>query len=120
MSRHRKRGFTLIELLVGIAIDRMAFEAEQQILQSPHLTDKLVRQFLSEHSKLQPLPRMGDAIDVGERYMGLDAVQFVARNGAGSVGKALKMIEALSGAPIGEQHLVSIPFDEVPNKQADK
>ena len=94
VSRLAAQGVTMIEALVGIAIDSIAFNAATRVLQSPELTDEQARRFFKDLMQLPPLPTMASKIDVGERYMGLDAVQMLARTK--NMVQALKMISELS------------------------
>lgn len=94
VSRLTAQGVTMIEALVGIAIDSIAFNAATRVLQSPELTDEQTRRFFKDLMQLPPLPTMASKIDVGERYMGLDAVQMLARTK--NTVQALKMISELS------------------------
>ena len=94
VSRLTAQGVTLIEALVGIAIDSIAFNAATKVLQSPELTDEQIRRFFKDLMQLPPLPTVASKIDVGERYMGLDAVQMLARTK--NMVQALKMISELS------------------------
>lgn len=105
VSRHVGEGLTLIESLVAIAIDAIAFQAEVDILNSPKLTDDQAKRFLADLRLLRPLPPIAEKIDMGERYMGLDAVTALARHSEKhGLFKMLKMIDALSDANEG------IPF----------
>jgi len=99
VSRHVGQGLTLIECLVAIAIDGMAFQAEVHILNSPKLTDDQFERFTQDLKLLKPLPPIAEKIDVGERYMGLDAVTSLARHSdKHGLLKMLKMINSLSHA----------------------
>ncbi len=94
MSRLIATGITLIEELVGIALDGIAFNSAVDVLQSSELTDQQVRRYLADLLRLKPLPAMAGKIDVGERFMGLDAVQTLATQP--DLIKTLNLIDSLS------------------------
>lgn len=81
LGRLTTHGATLIESLVGIAISQIASNATLTYLAHADLTSKQAMEKLQE---LQSLPRvmpMADKIGVGERMMGLDALQMIRRGG---------------------------------------
>lgn len=84
------RGPTLIEGLVGIAIDTIACNAEIVFLAEADLKTDQIRKCLNDLRKLPPMPSFADKIDVCERFMFLDVVMMVERNG-------LKTLEGLAG-----------------------
>ncbi len=84
------RGPTLIEGLVGIAIDSIASNAEVVFLADADLKTEQIRKCLNDLRKLPPMPSFADKIDVCERFMFLDVVMMVERNG-------LKTLEGLAG-----------------------
>jgi len=75
------QGPTLIDGLVSITVDAMASQADAAVAQSGKLSAEQAAAFLAELDKLAPLPKMVDKIDVSERYMFLDCVAAVAREG---------------------------------------
>lgn len=97
IARLTGQGPTLIEGLVAIAIDSIAFQGATHILNSPKLTREQTAKFLADLKALPPMPLMADKIDVGERFMGLDAVTMLARHGhRKGLFKTLQIIQALS------------------------
>ena len=83
LSRLTGRGSTIVEMLVAIAIDGVACAGDRTLLAHGNLTAAQARQMRDDLQKLPPLPKMVDAIDVGERYMFLDSVQALADRGLG-------------------------------------
>ena len=77
------RGATLIEALVGIAIGQIASNSTQAYIEHAKLTPKQARARLKDLQDLPPLSPMADKIDLGERMMGLDAIQNIRRGGNG-------------------------------------
>jgi hypothetical protein len=76
---------TLIELLVGLAIDQVAIKASVAFLGHAKLTSKQVLACLEDLRKLPPMPIVADNLDLGERFMTLDAIMLVARHGMPSL-----------------------------------
>ena len=98
ISRLTAQGITLIEALVGIAIDGMAFETTLEILNSRALTDNQARRFLVDLKQLPRPTPMAKKLDIGERFMGLDALQTLARQP--DLLKTLQLIKELAGVAL--------------------
>lgn len=90
---------TLVHALVGMAIEGMACSADQHLLNSPQLTAAECRAHLGDLAALPPLPNMADHIDVAERHIGLDCVQFLARHEEKNVSELINVIQSLTGGP---------------------
>lgn len=73
------RGATLIESLVGIAISQIASNSTLAYLQYADLTSEQALGRLADLQKLPPMRPMADKIGIGERMMGLDALQLIMR-----------------------------------------
>jgi len=80
LARLAGQGPTLIDALVAIALDGLACRGDQGLLQTP-LTAAQIARMRADLDHLPPLPRMVDKIDVAERFMFLDSVAMVARDG---------------------------------------
>jgi len=81
LARLLGRGATLIEFLVGIAIDVIASKADVAFLERAPFTSKQDLACLQELRRLPPVPAVADKIDLGERFMLLDAIMMTARYG---------------------------------------
>ena len=105
LGRHLSRGATLIESLVGIAISQIASNATLAYLEHANLTSKQVRARLKELQALPKFTPVADKIDIGERMVGLDALQNIRRGGGaeGEAGKPtaaqLKALAAIDWVP---------------------
>jgi hypothetical protein len=75
------RGGTLIEALVGIALDRMASDADLAFLDAGQFDAKKVKACLRDLQALPPLPSMADKLDLTERFWALEIVMLVDRDG---------------------------------------
>ena len=125
IARHAGSGVTIIETLVGIVIDSMAFEAEVYLLNSPGLTAEQSKRFLADVQALKPLPSIADRIDVGERFMALDAATMLARSVHGKdpqqtiieLFKSLKLFEALSSTTATRDLVTLVALEEDSSKQ---
>jgi acetyl esterase/lipase len=76
---------TIVEALVGITIDYFACNGDQALMQHPKLGASRAAKMKDDLAKLQPVTSMTDKIDLAERYMFLDCVAAVAREGIGSM-----------------------------------
>lgn len=94
-------GGTIIEGLVGIAIGQNASIATLAYLEQAPLSGKQVRERLTELQQLPPMPSFADRIDLTERFMGLDSMQFIRRNGVGTLQNLATIPQA--GKPTPEQ-----------------
>ena len=84
LARLAGQGPTLVDALVAIAVDGMACAGDQGLLQHARLTPAQIARMRADLDKLPPLPKMVDKINVGERFMYLDCVGMVAREGFSS------------------------------------
>jgi len=75
------QGATLIDRLVGYAIDSDASRAEQALAAGGMLDAQQARDWLAASAQLPPMNGVADGIDVSERYLYLDTMQFGARRG---------------------------------------
>jgi hypothetical protein len=66
------------EWLVGTAFDEMASYGDVCLLESGKLTEEACRRHLEDLSKLPPLPSTASIIDLEDRPVALDAMQFTA------------------------------------------
>ncbi len=72
---------TLLDAVVADNIERATCAADQGFLQHAKLTAARIGKMRDDLAKLEPMPEMADKIDLGERFMFLDACSMVARNG---------------------------------------
>lgn len=81
LGRLLSRGGSLIEDLVGIAIVAIATNAQVTLVgHGPHPSERL-RRWLTDLRALPPMAPLADKMGLTERFMTLDALQSVARNG---------------------------------------
>ncbi len=83
LARHVAQGTRLIERLVGLALDGIACHGDRIIAQSGQVMTPQALGFRDQLEQLSPIPRMADSINIGERYMFLDACTHLARDTAG-------------------------------------
>jgi hypothetical protein len=81
LARLVARGATLIEALVGLALEQITSQADLAYLERADLTSRQLGDRLKDLQALPPFPPLADKIDLGERFMYLDCVQMVRRNG---------------------------------------
>ncbi len=85
LARHTSRGATLIEGLVGVAIGQIASNSTLAYLEHAKLTSKQAAERLKDLQNLPPFAPYADKIDIGERMMGLDAIQMIRRGGGAGI-----------------------------------
>jgi hypothetical protein len=90
LGRLVMRGSTLIEGLVGIAVDSIAGRADLGFLEGTNLNAQQIQNCLRDLQTLPPLSPMADKVDLGERFLTLDAVMMLDREG-------IQSLEMLSG-----------------------
>jgi lysophospholipase L1-like esterase len=81
LGRHVAHGGTLIESLVGIAINNMAAAADLVFLDSAKLDTKQIKACLEDLHQLPAIKPVADVVDAGERFMFLDCVMMLDRQG---------------------------------------
>jgi hypothetical protein len=81
LGRQVARGGTLIEMLVGVAIDHIASHAELLWLENVQPDADKLRACLRDLQALPPLTAVADKIDLTERFMFLDTVMMMDRQG---------------------------------------
>jgi hypothetical protein len=81
LARLSAQGPVLVQALVGLAIDGMACQGDQALLQHGRLSAGQLRAMRADLDRLAPMPKMVDKLDPGERFMFLDAVAAIAREG---------------------------------------
>ena len=86
LARHLSHGATLIETLVSYAIHAIACNATLTYIERAGLTADQYLGRLKELRALPPIAPLADKIAVGERLMGLDAIQMI-RSGRGDNGE---------------------------------
>jgi hypothetical protein len=87
LARLAGQGPTLIDALVAIAVDGVASAGDTGFLQIARLTPAQIAKMRADVDKLPPMPKMVDKVNVAERFMYLDCVGVVARQGFGSLTK---------------------------------
>jgi hypothetical protein len=85
------RGTFLIDGLVGVAIDTIASDADLAFLDSARPDAKTLKSCLADLERLPPMPSMADKVEVAERFMFLDAVVMLDRDGAVQLEKLIGM-----------------------------
>ena len=81
LSRFAGQGGTFIERLVGMAGDSFASNGDQSWACDIRVTGAMAKAYLAQLEALPGLPNIHDAIDAGERFICLDEVMLLRRNG---------------------------------------
>lgn len=85
LARLTGQGGSLVDAMVAIAINEIACRGDEGLLQHVRLTTDQAKAMREDLRKLDPMPKMIDRIDVGDRYMYLDSVGLFAREGVGEL-----------------------------------
>lgn len=93
LARLVGRGPTLVDGLYGISVDAIVCWGDQGLLQHGRLAPDEIEAIRRDMRNLPPLPCMIEKIDVAERYMFLDCVAMVIRDGVSTMGQ-LSVAEA--------------------------
>ncbi|MCI0458126.1 MAG: hypothetical protein L0Z62_14275 [Gemmataceae bacterium] len=110
LARQVGRGGTLIEGLVGSTIDHIASHIDLVYLDRAKLSAQQVKDCLRDLQQLPPLPTMADPISLTERFMVLDIVLTLDREGAQVLGEiGVRGIEGIG--PKERQLLAGINWD---------
>lgn len=81
IGRHMASGASVIESLAGIAIDQVATQADIVFLQAAEPDAAACRNYLRDLSSLPPIPGLADRINLHERFVYLDLLQMIRREG---------------------------------------
>ncbi|MEN6459049.1 MAG: hypothetical protein ABFC63_08970 [Thermoguttaceae bacterium] len=115
LARLVGQGTTLVEMLVAVTIDGMASEADQSLLEHAKLTAPQIAAMRADLAKLPPLPKMVDMIETGERFVFLDIVTTMAREGPSALSPLLGAArsESMLKSAVDAVGVVAIDWDIV-------
>jgi hypothetical protein len=77
---------SLVNSLVAITMESIALAGEQAVLQHAGLTAAQIAKMRDDLAHLPPMPNMADTYDVCERFVGLDCILTIARQGTAALG----------------------------------
>jgi hypothetical protein len=101
MARLIGQGATLIDRLVAYAVDNLASTAEASIAAEGKLQPLEAARWRDALRSLPPLADFADAVDVGERYLVLDMMQYASKHGMYRAAGRIKEIMEHSGPAFG-------------------
>ena len=81
LGRLVSRGATLIDFLVGVALQAIAHSAETAIFEHGRPTAKQALAYQAELRKLAPLANIADSLESYQRFVLLDSIQAMPRDG---------------------------------------
>jgi hypothetical protein len=79
LARLVGHGATNIEAMVGIAVNAIACNADVTYIANARLTTQQILDRRKDLQSLRPMPTIADKIDLGERFVCLDAMQGIHR-----------------------------------------
>jgi hypothetical protein len=101
LARLFGQGPMLVSQLVGRSISRQACKATAVLAARDFVDEKFAVRMLHDLDSLPPMPRTGDVLNLGERYMLLDAVCRMARGGPREFSQVVELISQLNNAAPG-------------------
>jgi len=124
LARLIARAPFVISNLVGIALDVGAFNGDARLIEYGHLTAERALAYQRELGKLAPFPAMADVVDKYERFMILDTMSILAREGSNAV-KPVEVPGLFQRNEIEDavSHRLAIDWDDVlafVNEQIDR
>jgi hypothetical protein len=99
LGRLVARGATLIDSLVGIALVAVATDAQLAFLSHGKHSSKQLLTWLEDLRNLGPMPPLATKMDLGERFVMLDAVVNIAKQPPGSTDRIAGPAAAQSSPP---------------------
>lgn len=81
LARLAGQGPTLVDHLVGLSMDWIAAEGDVILIHYGDLTAEQVKKFAEDLRKLPAMPSLGEKMNLSERYVYLDCVSLIAREG---------------------------------------
>jgi hypothetical protein len=81
LTRLIAQGPTMIESLTALAINGVACEQSEYVLRSADVTRDLARKMEANLRALPPMPSIADKYDLGERFLFLDYMTMLPRDG---------------------------------------
>ena len=117
LARLIGQGLTLAEILYAVDLDGLACAGDQVLRQSAKLSPAEVAKFRADLQGLPPLPKLVDCVNVAERFLFLDGIALVAREGISAADKLTEgqedsrggnssFINSLAGAVINWDHVL--------------
>jgi hypothetical protein len=89
LARLIGQGSTLIDTLVAILINQMAETGDRALLEHGKLSSAQIAKMRADLANLPPMPKMADNINLGERFLFLDCVATLAREGASKMSQIM-------------------------------
>jgi hypothetical protein len=81
LARLEAQGPTIIDQLAAVTIDGMASARDEEMLRQPKLSAARIARIRADLAHLPPMRPMAEKVNIGERFMILDAVCSFARDG---------------------------------------
>ncbi len=92
LARLAGQNSTLVEALVAEALDSMACVGDRALLEHARLSGSQIAKMRQDLDRLPPLPKIGEKIDFAERYLFLDDITTMARDGLESLKRHFDLV----------------------------
>jgi hypothetical protein len=111
LARLLSRASTMVERVVAMSIETSAAELDAQGAQSGKLSPQQAKHMIAELDALGELPGYLDSIDHGERWLGLDTIQALAKLPPPEAGRLLNAIQGRHTYPAWTFRFLPIPYE---------
>ena len=85
LARCVGQGNNMIERLAAYQMEHIAYRGTAELLRDEQMPAAGYKGMVADLQRMGPLPGLGECLDRGERYLGLDSVMMAIRSGQGPV-----------------------------------
>jgi hypothetical protein len=111
LARLMSHASTMVERVVAMSIEISAAQLDAQGAQSGKLSPQQAKQMIAALDALGELPTYLDTIDHGERWLGLDVIQVLAKLPPTEAGRLLNGIQGRHTYPAWTFRFLPIPYE---------
>jgi hypothetical protein len=111
LARLLSRASTMVERVVAMSIETSAGQLDVQAAQSGKLSPQQAKHMIAQLDALGELPGYVDSIDHGERWLGLDTIQSLAKLPPTEAGRLLNGIQGRHTYPAWTFRFLPIPYE---------
>lgn len=108
LARLFHQGPTLLDAFVAGSLNESASRGVQALLQSPRLTAAKIAKMRDDFNGLAPMPKLGDLIDLAERFLFLESVLITVKDKPASPAAIANSLRILKGLGSNAQELASM------------
>lgn len=90
LARCVGQGNNMIERLAAYQMEHIAYRGSAELLRDEGMSAEGYKGMMHDLQAMGPMPGLGECLDRGERYLGLDSVMMAIRSGQGGANDAAK------------------------------